>query len=93
MLRPVSHFSHETLTESRDSLSALQEKKMNLAASPGTGELTHDDLTKKRWICRPEGHVIIKDVFKTRIDFSTESGTFTSDVNYIAKVCLINIDV
>lgn len=64
---------------------------MNLAASPGTRELTHDDLTKKRWIRRPEDYAIIKGVLKTRIDFSTESGTFTSDINYIAKVCLINI--
>lgn len=71
------------LPESRDYLSALQEKKINLAASPGTGELTHDNQTKKKWICRPECHVTIKSVSIVRIDFSAKGSTFTNGNQFI----------
>lgn len=71
------------LPESRD-YSSLQEKNMNLAASPDIGELTHDNQTEKKWICRPECHVIIKGVSTARTDFSTKAvNTFTNGNQFI----------
>lgn len=81
------------LLESKKYLSALQEKKINLAASVGTGELTHNSQTKKRWICRPEGHVIIEGVSRARIDFSAKGNPFINDTSLYIQRYLINTEV
>ena len=85
-------FANRLLLESSQCLPVLQEKRMNLATSPDTGELTHDNQTRKKWISRPECHVIIKGVSRVRIDFSAKDSAFTNDNQvYTPKDFLINM--